>query len=49
MATTITKIKIKNFKRFREYTIFPNQRVNILVGDNEVGKSSMLEAKGRWR
>ena len=33
-----------NFKRFRNYVIEPNPRVNVFVGDNEVGKSSMLEA-----
>lgn len=40
----ITQIKLFNFKRFREYTVFPNNRINIFVGDNEVGKSTLLEA-----
>ena len=40
----IRKIRLINFKRFRDYTIEPNDRINILVGDNEVGKSSTLEA-----
>ncbi len=44
MATIIKKIRLHNFKRFRDYIIEPNERVNILVGDNEVGKSSVLEA-----
>lgn len=44
MATTIKKIRLINFKRFRDYTIEPNERINVLVGDNEVGKSSVLEA-----
>lgn len=44
MATTISKIRLINFKRFQDYTIMPNERINILVGDNEVGKSSILEA-----
>lgn len=44
MVTTIRKIRLHNFKRFIDYTIEPNERVNILVGDNEVGKSSVLEA-----
>lgn len=44
MPSTIAEIKLKNYKRFRDYTIIPNPRVNILVGDNEVGKSSILEA-----
>ena len=44
MAAIITKVRMINFKRFRDYTVVPNERVNILVGDNEVGKSSILEA-----
>ncbi|MDU5149802.1 MAG: AAA family ATPase [Anaerococcus prevotii] len=44
MTITIEKIRLINFKRFKDYTICPNKRLNILVGDNEVGKSSVLEA-----
>ena len=44
MSVTIDKIRLINFKSFEDYTICPNERVNILVGDNEVGKSSVLEA-----
>jgi predicted ATP-dependent endonuclease of OLD family len=44
MPTTITKIKLVNYKRFRDYTIKPNNQINIMVGDNEVGKSTILEA-----
>ena len=44
MSFKIVKIRLINFKRFIDYTVFPNDRVNILVGDNEVGKSSILEA-----
>lgn len=40
----INKIKLFNFKRFESYVIEPNSDINILVGDNEVGKSSILEA-----
>jgi predicted ATP-dependent endonuclease of OLD family len=40
----IKKIKLHNFKRFRDYTLSPNEHINILVGDNEAGKSSILEA-----
>ena len=41
MPTTIRKIRLINYKRFQDYTIEPNERINILVGDNEVGKSSV--------
>ena len=44
MAGTIRKIRLINFKRFKNYTIEPNDRINILTGDNETGKSSILEA-----
>ena len=44
MAAIIKKIRLINYKRFRDYVIEPNDRINILVGDNEVGKSSVLEA-----
>ena len=44
MASIITKIRLINFRRFRDYTVTPNEKINILVGDNEVGKSSILEA-----
>ena len=44
MSMTIRKIRLVNFKRFRNYVIEPNSRINVFVGDNEVGKSSILEA-----
>ncbi len=40
----IRKIQLKNYKRFSDFTITPNQGINILVGDNEAGKSTILEA-----
>lgn len=44
MSVTIKKIRLRNYKRFREYTIEPNPGFNVLVGDNETGKSTILEA-----
>lgn len=44
MSVTIKKIRLINYKRFKDYTIEPNEKINILAGDNEVGKSSILEA-----
>lgn len=44
MSAIIEKIKMINYKRFLSYTIYPNQKVNIIVGDNETGKSSVIEA-----
>ena len=44
MSLIIEKIRMINFKRFQDYSLEPKQRINVLVGDNEVGKSSILEA-----
>jgi len=44
MTVVIEKIRLINYRRFEDYTIKPNERINILVGDNETGKSSILEA-----
>lgn len=40
----IRKIKIQNFKGFRKFETEFNPGMNILVGDNESGKSTILEA-----
>ena len=40
----IKKIKIHNFKGFREFETELNPGLNVLVGDNEAGKSTILEA-----
>lgn len=40
----ITKLKINGFKKFQEYEISFKKGVNILIGENEAGKSSILDA-----
>ena len=40
----IKKLHVKNFKKFADETFEFNDDINILVGDNECGKSSVLEA-----
>lgn len=40
----ITRLIVRNFKSLRELNFNPTPGVNILVGDNEAGKSSLLEA-----
>ncbi len=50
----IQKVVIKNFRRFRDTTIEFAPGLNILVGDNEAGKSTVLEAvnlalTSRWQ
>ena len=40
----IRKIKLHNYRRFKDLEISFKEGRNILVGDNESGKSSVLEA-----
>ena len=40
----IQKIKLQNFKRFKSLSIEFDPDINILIGDNESGKSSILSA-----
>lgn len=41
----IEKLVLKNYKSFKERTVIEfNETLNILVGDNEAGKSTILEA-----
>ncbi len=40
----ITRLKLKNFKRFKTFKVDFDDKLNILVGDNESGKSSIIEA-----
>ena len=40
----ITKLKLKNFKRFSTFSVEFGDNINILIGDNESGKSSLIEA-----
>jgi putative ATP-dependent endonuclease of the OLD family len=44
MKPAIVKVKMCNFKRFRSYEIELDEGLNIIVGDNEAGKSSVLVA-----
>lgn len=40
----IKKIKLCNFKRFQNFSVELNEEMNLLIGDNEAGKSSILSA-----
>ncbi|WP_040694320.1 ATP-dependent nuclease [Nocardia vinacea] len=53
----ITRIVIKGYRLFKDFELEPNDGANIIVGDNEAGKSTLLEAislaltgriNGRW-
>jgi len=40
----ISKLKLKNFKRFDSFSVDFGDNINMLIGDNESGKSSIIEA-----
>ncbi|MEW5552185.1 AAA family ATPase [Peribacillus frigoritolerans] len=40
----IKKMKIKGLKKFKDFRIIFNDRINVLIGENEAGKSTILEA-----
>ncbi|MFD0575230.1 AAA family ATPase [Dactylosporangium darangshiense] len=40
----LKKIVIKNYKVFRDFSLDLNPGVNVIVGDNDAGKSNLLEA-----
>jgi len=40
----IKKLKLLNFKRFKNFEVEFNSKINTIIGDNEAGKSSILEA-----
>jgi putative ATP-dependent endonuclease of OLD family len=42
--TPIKKINIYGYKCFKQFTLELNPGINIIVGDNEAGKSTILEA-----
>lgn len=44
MSIVIKKIKLKNFKKFEEFSVDFDDGLNIIIGDNESGKSTILTA-----
>ncbi|GHD48828.1 hypothetical protein GCM10010317_026840 [Streptomyces mirabilis] len=40
----LSKIVIRNYRTFRDFTLHFDSTMNILVGDNDAGKSTILEA-----
>lgn len=40
----ITKIKIRGYRALKNLTLLPNKKLNIIVGENEAGKSTLFEA-----
>lgn len=44
----VSKILIKNFKCIQELTIHPNKNFNVIVGENNQGKTTIFEALQTW-
>lgn len=44
----VSKILIKNFKCIQELTIFPNENFNVIIGENNQGKTTIFEALQTW-
>ena len=44
MTVALKSIHIEGFKKFRKFDMEFNPKVNILVGENEAGKTTILEA-----
>jgi len=42
----ITKIKIQGYRIYKDFILTPNKDLNILVGGNDAGKSTLMEAIG---
>lgn len=40
----ISKLYIKNFRGYKEHTIYFHNNLNVIIGKNDVGKSTILEA-----
>jgi len=45
----IDKIKLENFKAFKNIEISCNQKFNVIVGENNIGKSTIFEALNLWK
>lgn len=42
----IEMVRIRGYRKFRDLTFKPHPKLNVLVGENESGKSTLLEAIG---
>lgn len=45
----IAKIKFTNFKSFKEMSFECNDKFNIIVGENNIGKSTLFEGVSLWK
>ena len=45
----ISELHLKNYKSFKDINIKFNKKFNIIVGENNIGKSSIFEALLLWK
>lgn len=45
----VDKITLENFKAFKKIEINCNQKFNVIVGENNIGKSTIFEALNLWK
>ena len=45
----IKSLYIKNFKSFEELTMPFNDKLSVIIGENNIGKSSLFEALFLWK
>ncbi len=43
-SVRLRSFNLKNFRCFQDFTLEPRERVNLIAGKNNVGKTSLLEA-----
>lgn len=44
MTIMITRIHIRGYRIYKDFNLLPNPKMNILVGGNDAGKSTLMEA-----
>ena len=44
----LEELNVKGFRKYRDFSVFDLANVNIVLGDNNVGKTSFLEAVYVW-
>ncbi|HBM2898402.1 TPA: AAA family ATPase, partial [Klebsiella michiganensis] len=45
----VKKVELKKFKKYKDTSISLNNELSLLVGGNNSGKSSLLQAMATWQ
>lgn len=49
MALLIKSMKLESFKSYRDVTIIFNENFNVIIGDNNIGKTTIFESMLLWK